>query len=63
MDHIMVLRHYGQRLLSPDPRRQKEIRAHALWREALSKLGDALVAKRIVVRPHWIKLVTNNDAR
>lgn len=63
MDHVMVLRHYGQRLLSPDPRRPKELRAHALWREALTKLEDALVVKRIVVRPHWIKLVTNNDAR
>ena len=63
MDHVMVLRHYGQRLLSPDPRRPKEMRAHGLWRDALSKLEDALVTKRIVVRPHWIKLVTNNDAR
>ena len=63
MDHVMVLRHYGQRLLSPDPRRPKEIRAYAIWREALLKLEDALVVKRIVVRPHWIKLVTNNDAR
>ncbi|MBL8641137.1 MAG: hypothetical protein JNL76_03375 [Alphaproteobacteria bacterium] len=63
MDHVMVLRHYGQRLLSPDPRRQKEIRAYGLWKEALSKLEDALVIKRIVIRPHWIKLVSNNDAR
>lgn len=55
MDHIMILRHYGQRLLSPDPRRQKEMRAYALWKEALEKLEDALVKKRIVVRPHWIK--------
>lgn len=62
MDHIMVLRHYGQRLLSPDPRRPKEMRAYALWSEALSKLEEALIAKRIVVRPHWIRLVTNNDA-
>lgn len=63
IDHVMVLRHYGQRLLSPDPRRQKEIRAYGLWKEALSKLEDALVIKRIVIRPHWIKLVSNNDAR
>jgi hypothetical protein len=63
MDHVMVLRHYGQRLLSPDPRRQKEIRAYGLWKEALLKLEDALVIKRIVIRPHWIKLVSNNDAR
>lgn len=63
MDHVMVLRHYGQRLMSPDPRRPKEVRAYSLWREALNKLEDVLVLKRIVVRPHWIKLVSNNDAR
>ena len=62
IDHIMILRHYGQRLMSPDPRRAKEIRAHGLWKEALSKLEEVLIAKRIVVRPHWIKLVSNNDA-
>ncbi len=63
MDHVMVLRHYGQRLMRPDVRRAKEIRAHQLWEQALEKLEEALVAKRIVVRPHWIKLVANNDAR
>jgi hypothetical protein len=63
MDHIMILRHYGQRLMAPDNRRPKEMRAHGLWREALSKLEDVLVSKKIVVRPHWIKLVSNNDAR
>ena len=63
MDHVMVLRHYGQRLMRPDLRRAKEMRAHQLWTQALEKLEEALVAKRIVVRPHWIKLVSNNDAR
>jgi hypothetical protein len=58
MDHVMVLRHYGQRMLSPDPRRAKEIRAHQLWTEALERLEEALVLKRIVVKPHWIKLVS-----
>lgn len=59
MDHVMVLRHYGQRMLSPDPRRPKEMRAHKLWVEALTLLEESLVAKRIVVRPHWLKLVTD----
>jgi hypothetical protein len=63
MDHVMVLRHYGQRAMRPDVRRAKEVRAHQLWEQALEKLEEALVAKRIVVRPHWIKLVANNDAR
>jgi hypothetical protein len=63
MDHVMILRHYGQRLMSPDPRRQKEARAHSLWREALERLEEILIAKRIVVKPHWIKLVSNNDDR
>lgn len=63
MDHIMVLKHYGQRMLSPDPRRPREIRAHQLWKSALEKLEEALVSKRIVVRPHWLKLVSVNDAR
>ena len=62
LDHVMILRHYGQRLLSPDPRRPKEQRAYHLWKEALEKLEEALVQKRIVVRPHWIKLVSQNDA-
>ena len=31
MDHVMILRHYGQRQMSPDPRRAKEIRAYDLW--------------------------------
>jgi hypothetical protein len=63
MDHVMILRHYGQRMLSPDPRLQKERRPYELWREALEKLEGILVAKRIVVKPHWIKLVSDNDVR
>lgn len=62
MDHVMILRHYGYRMMPPDPRRAKEVRAHELWTEALDRLEDVLVTKRIVVRPHWIKLVSNNDA-
>lgn len=47
-DHIAVLGHYGRRLLPPDPRRDAEARAHAIWREALDRLGLALRAKGIV---------------
>lgn len=48
MDHILVLRHYGRRLMSPDPRRQKEIRAHGLWIEALERMEEVMVMKGIV---------------
>jgi HrpA-like RNA helicase len=63
MDHILVLRHYGQRMAAPDQQRPKECRAHKLWNEAMERLEEMLVQKRIVIRPHWIKLVAvNHDA-
>lgn len=48
MDHILVLRHYGKRQLAPDPRRIKEVRAYALWEEALERMEPVLVRKGIV---------------
>lgn len=48
MDHLLVLRHYGKRQLPPDPRRVKEVRAFALWKEALERLEPVLVHKQIV---------------
>jgi hypothetical protein len=48
MDHLLVLRHYGRRMMPPDPRRPKEMRAHTLWREALERLHPVLVRKGIV---------------
>ncbi len=54
IDHIKVLRHYGLRLTSPDPRRPKELRAHHIWTEAMERLEEALVSKGIVVpRIDW----------
>lgn len=47
-DHLLVLRHYGRRMMAPDPRRVKELRAYTLWREALERLHPALVRKGIV---------------
>jgi hypothetical protein len=47
-DHLLVLRHYGRRLLAPDPRRVKEARAHGLWTEAFIHLATALERKGIV---------------
>lgn len=48
MDHIMVLRHYGRRLMSPDPYRPKEIRAHGLWIEAMERMEESMILKGIV---------------
>lgn len=52
-DHILVLRHYGRRHMSPDPRRVKEARAHALWEEALERIEEVLISKKIVRRDIW----------
>jgi hypothetical protein len=48
MDHLLVLRHYGKRQMPPDPRRIKEVRAFALWKEALERIEPILVTKGIV---------------
>jgi len=48
-DHLLVLRHYGRRLMPPDSRRVKEMKAFNLWREAMEHLETALVRKGIVV--------------
>ena len=57
MDHVLVLRFYGRRMLPPDPRRAKEMRAYDLWREALERMEEVLVSKGIVEsRPWYLKL-------
>jgi hypothetical protein len=48
MDHLLVLRHYGRRMLPPDPRRPKEIRAWRLWNEGLCRLAPVLEKKKII---------------
>lgn len=48
IDHIKVLKHYGVRLMSPDPRHPKEIRAHYIWEEAMERIEEALIRKGIV---------------
>ncbi len=54
IDHLKVMRHYGVRLASPDPRQAKEQRAVTIWAEAMEVLGEALIAKKIVVpRNDW----------
>ena len=51
MDHLLVLRHYGRRMMAPDPRRVREARAAKLWNEAMERIEEVLVRKQIVVRP------------
>lgn len=53
MDHLLVLRHYGRRMLPPDPRRAKEIRAWRLWAEALSQMS-AVLEKKGIIRPQGL---------
>lgn len=48
MNHFRVLRHYGERLMSPDRTRPREYLAHRLWSEAMTLLGDVLINKNIV---------------
>lgn len=48
MDHLLVLRHYGRRMLPPDPRRAKEIRAYRLWVDAMGALSPLLEEKGII---------------
>ncbi len=47
-DHLLVLRHYGRRLMPPDSKRVKEARASDIWREALERLEPPLASKGIV---------------
>lgn len=46
-DHLHVLVHYGRRLSAPDPDRQREQRAHLLWREAFDRVNPVLRDKGI----------------
>lgn len=53
MDHIRVLKFYGERHMPPDPRRPRELRAYLIWAEALERLEAVLEAKGIVRRAAW----------
>jgi hypothetical protein len=55
MDHLLVLRHYGRRLMPPDRWRPKEMRAFGLWAEALARLEPVLIRKGIVAAPSLVE--------
>jgi hypothetical protein len=50
-DHLLVLAHYGRRLLPPDPQRRLEARAYGLWCEAMVLLAPVLERKGIIAQP------------
>ncbi len=56
MDHLLVLRHYGRRMMPPDPCRVREARAHTLWTEALERIEPVLCRKGIV-RDRFFNLI------
>lgn len=49
MNHFRVMRHYGDRMLAPDPYHAREMTASSLWGEAMEILEDVLIAKDIVM--------------
>ena len=53
MEHLRVLRFYGDRQMAPDPRRQREMLAHDLWCEALDRIEPILIRKGIVHGAAW----------
>jgi hypothetical protein len=48
-DHLLVLRHYGERNVPPDPELRKEARAAVLWDEAMHALDRALRHRGLLV--------------
>ena len=49
MNHLRVMRHYGERMLVPDLYHAKEALSAKIWNEAMEILGEVLIAKDIVV--------------
>ncbi len=47
-EHLLVLSEYGEKLLPPDGKRQREETAALLWEEALHRLACVLRGKGIV---------------
>lgn len=49
MNHFRVLKHYGERLIAPDPTRPNETLSARIWAEAMDVLNDVFIAKDIVL--------------
>lgn len=54
-EHVKILHHYGKRFMPPDPTRPLERRSAKLWREALARLEQRLIARGIVSSDGWVK--------
>lgn len=52
MDHLRIMKHYGERKLPPDPYRHNERRAKRLWDEAMERIEAVLISKGIVEKPY-----------
>ncbi len=55
-DHILVLRHYGIRAVSPIQSRKQEARAATLWHQAMKILDVAFVRQGLVIPHHLRKM-------
>ena len=53
-DHLLVLRHYGQRMMPPERNRVKEQRAYYIWAEAMERMEPILQRKGIVREDSWM---------
>lgn len=51
LDHLHVLRHYGNRMVTPDPSARQERRSYDIWREAMDRMEPILIRKGIVEKP------------
>ncbi len=54
-DHLLVLRHYGRRMMPPEKSRVKEKRAYYIWSEAMDRLEEVMEAKGIVRANSWVR--------
>ncbi len=61
-DHLLVLRHYGVRMMPPDQYRVKEKRAYYLWVEALECMEPIMERKGIVHKDNWFRQFHNAEA-
>lgn len=49
MNHFRVMRHYGDRMVAPDPYHARESSSAKIWAEAMHILGEVFIAKDIML--------------
>ncbi|HBH25967.1 MAG TPA: hypothetical protein DDX54_00980 [Rhodospirillaceae bacterium] len=50
-DHLLVLKHYGDRMLPPDRHRVREARSATLWQQAMDRLEPIFLRRGIIAVP------------